>query len=230
MLIGGEIMSKGKFIAFEGLDGSGKTTQARRLRDRINDYLIHNNSSIVCELQEEPYHGDVIGGVIRSVLSGQTIMPEDSLAYLYVSNRLTHISTMLPKLATGNHIICDRYYFSNFAYNQTNNVSLEDIIALNKLCIQQLQPEVTFYLYVSPEIAEKRRGINRRSVELNDSREKQLQVYNNFEFIMDKFSDNNYELHHNICKIDCDHLTEDMVADAIWDYLTTNIFPNRIFF
>ena len=73
-------MSKGKFIAFEGLDGSGKTTQARRLRDRINDYLIHNNSSIVCELQEEPYHGDVIGGVIRSVLSGQTIMPEDSLA------------------------------------------------------------------------------------------------------------------------------------------------------
>lgn len=222
-------MPRGKFIVFEGLDGSGKTTQARRLRDRINDYLIHNNSSIVCELQEEPFHGDVIGGVIRSVLSGQTTMPEDSLAYLYVSNRLTHISTMLPKLASGNHIICDRYYFSNFAYNQTKNVSLEDLIALNKLCMQQLQPEVTFYLQVSPEVAERRRGITRRTVELNDSLEKQLQVYSSFESIMNKFSNRDFDLYHNICKINCDHLTEDMVADAIWDHLTSNVFPNRVF-
>ena len=222
-------MPRGKLIVFEGLDGCGKTTQARRLRDRINDYLIHNESKIICELQEEPYHGDVIGGIIRSVLSGQTEMPEDSLAYLYVSNRLTHISTMLPKLEQGNHIICDRYYFSNFAYNQTKNLSLEDLITLNKLCMQQLRPEVTFYLYISPEIAEKRRTVNRRTEEINDSIEKQHQVYSNFEKIMTMFSEEKYESFHKICKINCDHLTEDMVADAIWDYLILNVFPNRIF-
>ena len=215
-------MPRGKLIVFEGLDGCGKTTQARRLRDRINDYLIHNESKIICELQEEPYHGDVIGGIIRSVLSGQTEMPEDSLAYLYVSNRLTHISTMLPKLEQGNHIICDRYYFSNFAYNQTKNLSLEDLITLNKLCMQQLRPEVTFYLYISPEIAEKRRTVNRRTEEINDSIEKQHQVYSNFEKIMTMFSEEKYESFHKICKINCDHLTEDMVADAIWDYLILN--------
>lgn len=222
-------MKKGKLIVFEGIDGSGKTSQARRLKDRINEYLIHYKSNTICDLQEEPYHGDVIGGTIRSVLSGQTKMPEDSLAYLYVANRLTHISIMNPKLEAGNHIVCDRYYFSNFAYNQTQNLSLDDLIELNSLCMNELKPAVVFYLYVSPEVAATRRGLTRISEEMNDSLVKQKLVRDNFEEIMKRFSDPNYENFHNICRIDCDNLTEDMVADAVWDYLIQNVFPNRKF-
>lgn len=223
-------MSRGKFIVFEGIDGCGKTTQARRLQTRINNYLLHQDCKILCEMQEEPYHGDVIGGIIRSVLSGQTKMPDDSLAHLYVANRLTHISIMLPELEKGNHIICDRYYFSNFAYNQTGNISLDDLIKMNVMCIDKLKPEVVFYLYVSPEVAASRRGQNRASEELFDSMNRQIDVSNNFEEIMKYFSNRDNSLCHNIFRIDCDNLTEDMVADAIWDYLITNIFPNRIFY
>ena len=222
-------MERGKFIVFEGIDGSGKTTQAKRLMDRINEYLRHRNSHIICELQEEPYHGDVIGGTIRSVLSGQTHMPEDSLAYLYVANRLTHISIMLPELEAGNHVICDRYYFSNFAYNQTDNVTLNDLIALNSLCMKQLRPDVVFYLHVSPEIAAKRRSLTRGITEANDAIEKQKKVHDNFEKIMSIFSDATSEHSHKIYRIECDNLTSDMVADAIWDYLIMSLFPNRVF-
>ena len=82
-------MKRGKFIVFEGIDGSGKTTQAVRLKNHINSYLLQSGSSILCEGEEEPYSGDLIGGVIRSVLSKQINMPEDALTHLYVANRLT---------------------------------------------------------------------------------------------------------------------------------------------
>lgn len=223
-------MSRGKLIVFEGIDGSGKTTQARRLRDRINEYLNHNSARIICEMQEEPFHGDVIGGNIRSVLSGQTKMPEDSLAYLYVANRLTHISIMKPKLEAGNHIICDRYYFSNFAYNQTKKIGLDGLIQLNALCMSELKPDAVFYLYISPEIAAKRRGMSRLTEEANDALDRQTIIAGNFEKIMKMFSEPSFEMAHNICRINCDNLTEDMVADAIWDYLTVHIFPNRKFY
>ncbi|MBQ3404141.1 MAG: dTMP kinase [Oscillospiraceae bacterium] len=216
-------MGRGKFIVFEGIDGCGKSTQARLLRDRINEHLRSSGSDRKCELQEEPYIGDITGGNIRSVLSGQTKMPEDSLAYLFVANRLTHISVMAPKLMEGNHIICDRYYFSNFAYNQTENITLEDLISLNRPCMRQLKPDAVFYLHVSPETAAKRRGKSRLSEDINDSMEKQTQVDRNFDRIIELFSDPDYEFAHRIYSIDSSELTKDMTADIIWEKVREDI-------
>lgn len=219
-------MKRGKFIVFEGIDGCGKTTQAVRLKNHINSYLRQTGMPILCEGQEEPYNSDVVGGIIRSVLSKQIRIPEDALAYLYVANRLTHISDILPKIESGNHIICDRYYFSNFAYNQTENTSLEDLITANKLCMELLKPDVVFYLSISPEVAAERRKKSRLTEDSNDSLEKQYRVAENYEQI---FSQPNAAFAERVCRIECDHLTEDMVADTIWDYLIGNIFPNRVF-
>lgn len=219
-------MKRGKFIVFEGIDGCGKTTQAVRLKNHINSYLRQSNSKIICEGEEEPFAGDVIGGNIRAVLSRQIKIPGDALAHLYVANRLTHISTILPKLESGNHIICDRYYYSNFAYNQTPNTSLDDLIIANKLCIEQLRPDVVFYLHISPEVAYERRKGSRLTEDANDSMEKQMQVATNYDIVMQRFKE---EYSDNIFKIECDDLTEDMLADTIWDYLIANIFPNRKF-
>ena len=220
-------MNRGKFIVFEGIDGCGKTTQAVRLKNHINSYLRQNNSPILCEGQEEPYNSDVVGGIIRSVLSKQIDMPADALAHLYVANRITHIYALLPKLESGNHIICDRYYFSNFAYNQTLNTSFDDLIIANNLCMRLLKPDVVFYLYISPELATERRKSSRLTEDANDSLEKQLQVAANFERI---FDGSHPEFAEKVFRIECDQLTEDMVADTIWDYLVNNIFPNRVFF
>lgn len=216
-------MRRGKFIVFEGIDGCGKTTQALRLKNHINSYLKQSGSPILCVGEEEPYSSDIAGGIIRSVLSKQVRVPADALAFLYIANRLTHISDMLPKLEMGNHIICDRYYFSNFAYNQTVNISLEDLIQANQLCMKQLKPDVVFYLHISPELAAERRRSSRLTEDANDNIQKQMEIAQNYEQIMERFQDQ------TIFRIECDNLTEDMLADTIWDLLINNIFPNRKF-
>ncbi len=216
-------MKRGKFIVFEGIDGCGKTTQALRLKNHINAYLKQSGSPILCVGEEEPYSSDIAGGIIRSVLSSQVRVSQDALAYLYIANRLTHIADMLPKLEAGNHIICDRYYFSNFAYNQTENLDLDDLIQANQLCMEQLKPDVVFYLHISPELAAERRRGSRLTEDANDKMQKQIEVAQNYEKIWERFQDQ------TIFRIECDNLTEDMLADSIWDLLINNVFPNRKF-
>ena len=219
-------MTRGKFIVFEGIDGSGKTTQAIKLRDHINLYLA--NCSLICEGEEEPFSGDLIGGVIRAVLSKQIKMPEDALAHLYVANRLTHISNMLPKLEQGNHIICDRYYFSNFAYNQTSNTNLDDLIQANKLCMSQLRPDIVFYLRIPPELAAERRIQTRLTKDVNDSLEKQIEVSKRYDEVMELFL-TSYDQRIEI--IDCvdkngHPRTPNWIADKIWDVITKSILTD----
>lgn len=134
------------FIAIEGLDGSGGTTQTRLLQDwlRQQGHQVH--------LTMEPSEGSV-GRFIRQALNDST--PEGSLGdnvlpYLFAADRRDHLDReILPTLASGAFVITDRYYHSSLAY-QGLSIGMSRVAELNAAF---RAPDITFFLYLNPEIS-----------------------------------------------------------------------------
>lgn len=168
--------ARGKFIVFEGTDGCGKTTQTELLRRRIAEY-----TGSPCLIEREPDSRNIVGAVIRSALYGGVKISPDSMAYLHVADRLEHIDFVLPLLEGGSHVVCDRYYPSNMAYNSGETLSVEDIYELNRPCVARLAPDAIVYLDVPPEVTRARRAADRASEEIYDADEKQRKVRESFE-------------------------------------------------
>lgn len=116
------VPSRGRLIAFEGLDGVGKTTQARLLAR----HLTRLNLPVV--LTREPTDG-YFGQQIRRVISQgrQGLTPEAELE-LFVADRREHVREVIqPGLAAGKVVITDRYYFSSMAYQGALGLDPDDI-------------------------------------------------------------------------------------------------------
>ena len=96
------------FIVIEGLDGSGTTTQARLLRER----LLEDGESIVNT--QEPSNS-MIGTLISAILEGKEKVNPKTLAYLFAADRKNHIDLLMDSFETSK-VICDRYLFSSLAY------------------------------------------------------------------------------------------------------------------
>ena len=141
------------FITFEGPDGSGKSTQIRRLKE----YLEQQGSQVL--ITNEP--GDTaIGAQIRDLLLNpiyKGITPEAE-ALLYAADRAQHVRQVVkPALAEGKVVICDRYIDSTIAYQYFGRqLSGEFMGTITKYAIDGLMPEATVILELSPEAAEKR--------------------------------------------------------------------------
>ncbi|HHY98412.1 MAG TPA: dTMP kinase [Firmicutes bacterium] len=173
-------MIRGRFIVFEGIDGSGVTTQTYRLKEYIKKL------GLPVHLTKEPTDGPV-GGLIRTVLAKRVGVPTKDgklqsldpacLALLFAADRIDHLEVdILPKLENGVTVICDRYYLSSFAY-QSLSVDYEWIKAINSRCIM---PDLTIMLRVPPLVAEKRRLQDRWHVELYEETSKLEQVDQNY--------------------------------------------------
>lgn len=117
-------MSRGRFIVVEGLDGSGKTTQARRLVSTLQA------TGHLARFTAEP-SGLPIGKLIRQALLDPTQLGEATLPYLFAADRRDHLDReILPALARGEVLVCDRYVGSSLAY-QSFSLPLEEVWALN---------------------------------------------------------------------------------------------------
>jgi dTMP kinase len=102
-------MTQGLFIVIEGIDGTGKSTQARRL----GDWFISQGREVV--LSREPTDGPWGKKVRESAATGR-LSPEDELEY-FLKDRRQHVEELIaPALAAGKVVILDRYYFSTMAY------------------------------------------------------------------------------------------------------------------
>lgn len=101
----------GRFIALEGLDGSGTTTQAARLAEA----LTARGRAVV--RTQEPSHGP-IGRLVREALrSLDAPLDPDALALLFAADRRDHVTREIePALARGHDVVCDRYVLSSWAY------------------------------------------------------------------------------------------------------------------
>src|SRR5688572_28048322 len=98
---------RGHLIAFEGLDQSGKQTQAEGLRDYFT------GQGRRCELLSFPDYTTALGSEISSALHGERDYPADTMQLLYVANRYEHRTRIQAILDAGGVIVCDRYAASS---------------------------------------------------------------------------------------------------------------------
>ena len=141
----------GKFIVFEGLDGSGQSTQARLLEE----YFKKQDRKVL--LTKEPTIRSRAGKKIKAVLEEKIKIDPLELQKLFIKDRAEHLrKKIIPALKSGKIVICDRYFFSTLAFGGLN-VPMEKLIALNEKFIY---PDIIFFLKVRPE--ECLRRINKR--------------------------------------------------------------------
>ena len=156
-------ISKGKLITFEGIDGSGKSTQAKRLVDYLN------KSKETAIFVREP-GGTTISEEIRDILLNRHLedINDRTEALLMTGSRaqLTH-EIIIPNLNKGLHVIADRYSDSTLAYQGGGRqIDLDWLIELNKFATYNLDPNITFFIDVIPEEAFNRKNKDKDRIEL----------------------------------------------------------------
>lgn len=176
--------TKGKFIVFEGCDGGGKSTQLALLAS----YLESKGEQVF--LTREPTDSP-FGSLIHSCLTGRISTDERTIAALFAADRLDHIynslNGILKKLEEGTTVLCDRFYFSSFAYNG-GFAPLEWVIGLNTLAMEALTPDLTVYIDLSPEEGMKR--VSRRGDrERYETLEKQRLIRENYLSLFERFKE-----------------------------------------
>ena len=156
-----ESTSRGKFITFEGIDGCGKTTQAEMLLELLE------KQELSISFVREP-GGDPISESIRKLLlHSEEIMSDRAEALLMIASRaqLTD-KVILPHLLNGRWMIADRYADSTLAYQGggrgLNSTALEEI---NYFGTYTLKPDLTFFIDISVEEANKRMSVSRDRIE-----------------------------------------------------------------
>ncbi|MHB8063314.1 MAG: dTMP kinase [Ruminiclostridium sp.] len=147
-------MQNGIFITFEGTDGSGKTTQIMLMEK----YMREKGYEVV--LSREP-GGTKVSELIRDLVldpENTEIVPLTEMI-LYAASRAQHVAQVIkPAIEAGKIVICDRYVDSSYAYQGGGRgVDLKMIADVNRVAIDGMSPDITFFLDIDPEIAIKRR-------------------------------------------------------------------------
>jgi len=160
-------MKKNYFIVFEGIDGSGKSTQARLLSDR----LIKEGFKVYTTFEPTD---STIGSIIRNIFKHKMEADHKTIAALFLADRLNHlqnnINGILKKMEEGYTVISDRYYFSSYAYHGTH-MDMDWVIAANSLCSNLLRPDINIFIDVPPEVSMQRLREGRNMIELYESSE-----------------------------------------------------------
>ncbi len=152
----------GLFVAFEGLDGSGMSTQAAMLSDWFKE------KGYISILTKEPTHG-LVGGLIKAALKGEWKTSLHSLQLLFTADRGHHLEfEILPALQDGKVVITDRYKYSTMAFGATE-LPLEWLEQINS---QFQEPDLTFFIDTPSHICLERISMSRFGVELFEKEKK----------------------------------------------------------
>lgn len=143
---------RGQLIAFEGLDQSGKQTQAESVRDHVE---ARGNP---CRLVSFPDYSTTIGAEIHAALHGGRDHPPDVMQLLYVANRYEARGRLEEWLAAGTTIVCDRYLASSVAYGEAQGLDPAWLTDIQKFLPA---PDLTILLDIAPETAVKRKAAGR---------------------------------------------------------------------
>ena len=156
-------ISPGKFIVFEGLDGCGKSTQLENLRRRLAT-LCRPAGTRKAFATREP--SDSVPGLICRGISKKIIqVRHETETLLFAADRYEHaVSEILPQLQAGNHVLCDRFFLSNFAY-QSAETDFHALLQYNQAAMRLAKPDLTVFIDVTPEECERRRSAERATEE-----------------------------------------------------------------
>ncbi len=161
---------RGLFIVFEGIDGSGTTTQT----ERLVAWLCETGSAI---RTAEPTDSE-FGRLLRRVLKGDVPAPAATTALMFAADRVDHMDRKIePALARGTHVVSDRYVVSSFAY-QGSLLELDFVKRINSLA---RTPDLTIFLRVSAEVAMERIARSRTERDAYERLEFQREVAQSYE-------------------------------------------------
>lgn len=166
------IEKRGAFLAFEGIDGSGKSTQLQFLSKRLKE------SGISYYTTMEPTDSPV-GSLIHQVMTGRMRADHKVIAALFAADRLDHllneVNGICHKIEEGTAVIIDRYYFSSYAY-QSVDVPMDWVITANELSSRILRPDINIFIDADPDTALERIAKNRFQRELFEEKARLVQV------------------------------------------------------
>lgn len=200
-------ISRGNFIAFEGIDGSGKSTQIALLTNRLN------KEGIYCYTTMEPTNSP-IGSLIHQIMTGRVRTDNRVIAGLFVADRLDHllneVDGIVPKINEGTTVITDRYYFSSYAYHSVD-MPMEWVIKANEQSSAILRPTITIFIDVKPDTAVERIAKNRFHQELFEKKSRLVKVRENYlkAFELLKKEEKYVVIDGN--------QTRDKIAEIVWD-------------
>lgn len=187
-------MKKGKFIVFEGGEGSGKSTMI----DMIYNWLKENGFNVI--KTREP-GGISIAEQIREVILNKENIKMDGKteALLYAAARRQHlVEKVIPALEEGKIVLCDRFLDSSLAYQgYARGLGMDEVYSINKFAIGDCMPNMSILFDVSPEVGLDRikknsdREINRLDLEKIDFHNK---VREGYSLIYDKDSKNRVKI------------------------------------
>lgn len=195
---------RGRFIVFEGIDGSGKTTQARLLADKLRV----EGREVFLTAEPTAYPSGV---ALREALGGKIKKTECQMAVMFVEDRIVH--NIYPEtgiralLERGVDVICDRYYYSTLAY-QGESTDYAWVKAMNLLCPEIARPDVCIYVDLLPKQSLERISKGRDSVEIYENIETLTAVREKFLFVI-----NDLSAADNVKTVDGYRSVEDVSAD-----------------
>lgn len=199
-------MKKNFFIAFEGIDGSGKSTQIRMLVDRLKDEGVKLYNTF--EPTDSP-----IGSLIRDIFTHKMEADHRTIAGLFVADRLDHLlnknNGILKKMDDGYSVIVDRYYFSSYAYHSVH-MDLDWVIQSNSLSADLLRPDLHIYIDILPEVSIARLNKGRSTIELYETTENLEQVRTKYLEVIERLKHKE-----NVVIVDGNRPPE-IVAKEIW--------------
>lgn len=179
-------MSKGKFIVLEGLDGSGKSTQLKLIRKKLESL----GKKVYCTA--EPTDSPT-GKYLRTILSESLEKDMYLQSALFLADRLEHITNPdcgIRKYLDEDYIvISDRFYFSSFAYQGTA-IDMDWVMDINLKCERMLKPDLCIFFDVNPDTCKNRIDKTRSKPELYEKDIKKIrEIRKNFLTVFEKLSD-----------------------------------------
>jgi dTMP kinase len=170
-------MTNNRFIALEGIDGSGKTTQIQLLEKYLRE--AGHKVYVTAEPTRDP-----IGRLIRDIFAGKMEADHRVIAALFAADRLQHLLNerdgIIKKMKEGYTILTDRYYLSSYAYHGVHT-DMDWVIETNRLSRELLAPDAHIYIDMDPKVSMERINSTRPSVELYETEDNLRAVYNAYE-------------------------------------------------
>lgn len=198
---------RGRFIAFEGIDGSGKSTQIQLLAQKLR------RKEITCYTTMEPTDSP-IGCLIQQVMTGRIQMDNRVTAQLFAADRLDHllngVNGLKEKVDNGTYVLVDRYYFSSYAY-QCVDMPMEQVIAMNEQSSDILRPDVNIFIDIDADTAMERILKNRCQTELYEKRDRLAKTREGYLEAFERLKDRE-----KVVMID-GTLTIEEIAGQVWE-------------
>ncbi len=192
-------MNKGRFIVFEGIDGSGKGTQI--------DLLVSEMKKRGRQVYQtaEPT-SSATGGLIRDALGGLQKRDAYELSALFLTDRIFHnvneVNGIKQFLEKGTDVVCDRYYYSSFAY-QGIDADLKWVMELNLGCQEILRPDLCIFLDADADACDERIENNRFEREIYENLSAQKKIRKRFLEVFEMLKDReNIQIINGTGKID----------------------------